>query len=809
MAAGTHRRRLILAALVFLHLAATTCTAQLDDNGNVKPGSTLVATAGESSSWLSPTGDFAFGFYNVTHTRFLVGIWFNKIAPKTLVWSFHRDAPLEVGTTLELTLDSQLMILDPNSSTTTPIFQGIASSASMQDDGNFVIRDRTLLKWQSFDYPTDTLLPGQPLLRGQKLYSNANTTARDFSRGRFMLEMQVDGNLVLSAYRYTDPGYWWGNPTDGNLYFNETSKLMHVYNSTTQVYYKNLTVASNLPSPLSDYYHRATLDDLGNFRQYTYRKSNGTDWSPVFTAVLNPCWVFGLCGVYGLCGSEDQPDVLKQNITCSCPRGFSPLDPNNKFGGCYPDFGIENCGNYREGLVYEIVQMNDTDFPNDYRAERQRLSNYSIESCKKALLGDCFSFVAVLEEGTCNTKRAPVLNGRQGSSARGRIAFLKVSNVNGTSILFPTSRKRRVWTSGLIVAYCVLVVLFLGLSFYFYYIVRCSRRRKNRDNNISACLVEPNMRAFTFRELHVATGGFTKMVGSGAFGTVYSGTILTGSGGSAGRKQIEIAVKQLEVRVLSHGDKEFLAEVNVIGRTHHKNLVRLLGFCADGKHRLLVYELMKQGSLSEYLFKGEQRPGWSRRVEIALGIARGLLYLHEECQTQIIHCDIKPQNVLLDETHTAKIADFGLAKLLNKNQSRTSTNLRGTFGYLAPEWLKNTAVTAKVDVYSFGVMLLEIICCRRHVELNRVEEESEADDLFISDWVMSCMSCGGMEELVSWDTEALGDMQTFERMAKVGLWCVNADPRLRPTMKAAVQMLEGYMEVETPPFSPSLLAENV
>ncbi|KAL5760563.1 hypothetical protein ACOSQ2_019401 [Xanthoceras sorbifolium] len=159
------------------------------------------------------------------------------------------------------------------------------------------------------------------------------------------------------------------------------------------------------------------------------------------------------------------------------------------------------------------------------------------------------------------------------------------------------------------------------------------------------------------------------------------------------------------------GEREFKTEVSVIGQTHHKNLVRLLGYCDEGEHRLLVYEYMSNGSLASFLF-GISRPNWNQRVQIVLGIARGLMYLHEECSTQIIHCDIKPQNILLDEYLTARISDFGLAKLLLADQTRAArTGRRGTIGYFAPEWFRKASISVKVDVYSFGVMLLEIKCC--------------------------------------------------------------------------------------------------
>lgn len=257
-------------------------------------------------------------------------------------------------------------------------------------------------------------------------------------------------------------------------------------------------------------------------------------------------------------------------------------------------------------------------------------------------------------------------------------------------------------------------------------------------------------------------------------------------------------MKKLE-KVIEQGEKEFLTEVKVIGLTHHKNLVRLVGFCNENNHRLLVYELMENGTLSSFLFTEGKKPSWEYRAEIVLGIARGLLYLHEECETQIIHFDIEPQNVLLDTNLIAKIADFGQAKLLMKDQTRTSTNVRGTMGYMVPEWLKNAPVTNKVDVYSFGVMLLEIIFCRRHLELYTLEEDSEGVEMILTDWVLHCVRAESLRDAVSDDNEVLSDFKWFERMTMLGLWCLCTNPILRPSMGKVVQMLEGIIEVGVPP----------
>jgi len=208
-------------------------------------------------------------------------------------------------------------------------------------------------------------------------------------------------------------------------------------------------------------------------------------------------------------------------------------------------------------------------------------------------------------------------------------------------------------------------------------------------------------------------------VGRGAFGTVYKGAL-----GSEDKNFV--AVKVLATRT-GESEKEFEREVSAIGQTNHKNLVQLLGFCNEGQHRLLVYEFMSNGTLADFLF-GISRPSWYKRTEIACDVARGLSYLNQDCTRHIIHCDIKPQNILLDGSLTAKISDLGLAKLLMANQTRTTTGVRGTRGYLAPEWFRNMPISSKVDVYSFGILLVELICCRKNY---KPEAEIEAQIVLV------------------------------------------------------------------------------
>ena len=754
--------------------------------GNISLGDSFDTNA--NSSWLSPSEEFAFGFQLLPSGLFLLGIWFDKIPEKTVVWSANRDAPAPAGSSVSLTVDGRLAITSPNGTVSQINNDAAANSASLLDNGNLVLWDSaSSVVWQSFKNPTDTILPGQTVPSDNRLFSNANGTV-DYSTGNYMLEVGQDGNVVLNTKpaRWSDNGYWFTDTIQLNvsLVFNESTALMYVTNLTSIIH----TLTTNVSTPVDSYYHRATVEDTGNFQQYIYPKVNGSGWTSVWKAVTEPCKVNGICGVYGYCTTSDN-----QNVSCSCLQGYSHVDPAVPSKGCYPNVPPQQCSQSPSAVTtYTTLVYNDTDIVNDIFAEMTRIYNSDLESCKQACEEDCYCMAATLTtDEVCRMKRIPFMNARRSSpSTNGVQAIIKVA------VEIPDGQivGKKELSSETILIICLsitamLALLFAAVAVYYHPISRRSRARK-----VLANPAEINSKKFTYRELHEATDGFKNKLGSGSFGTVYSGVL------NFEDKQIEIAVKKLE-KVMEQGEKEFLTEVRVIGQTHHKNLVKLLGFCDEQSHRLLVYELMTNGSLSSFLFSMGEKPCWDHRAQIGLAIARGLSYLHDECETQIIHCDIKPQNVLLDSQFNARIADFGLAKLLKKDQTRTSTNVRGTMGYMAPEWLKHAPVTAKVDVYSFGVLLLEIICCRRHIELNRVEEELEEDDLILVDWVLTCVRKGKLEAVVKHDPEVSNDFKRFVRMAMVGLWCVHPDPVLRPTMKKVIQMLEGTVEVAVPPLA--------
>lgn len=262
----------------------------------------------------------------------------------------------------------------------------------------------------------------------------------------------------------------------------------------------------------------------------------------------------------------------------------------------------------------------------------------------------------------------------------------------------------------------------------------------------------------------------------------------------------------------------------MIGSTHHINLVRLHGFCSEKAHRLLVYEYLSRGSLDNYLVHGSEtttssssassasaasNPGrphtlpWQTRFSIALGTARGITYLHEECRECIVHCDIKPENILLDEHFCPKVSDFGLAKLLGlRGRARHITTIRGTRGYLAPEWTANLPLTPKADVFSFGMVLLELVVGTRALNTMVSESEQVRFPAWVYRELMEGNLVAGIQEQAAKEGQRI-DPGQVERVVYTAFWCILDEPTSRPTMGKVVQMLEGSITVEPPPAPPT------
>ncbi|XP_030470561.2 G-type lectin S-receptor-like serine/threonine-protein kinase LECRK1 [Syzygium oleosum] len=770
---------------ILLPLAILFTTAASQGQKNISLADTLTPTS--KSSWLSPSGLFAFGFYQ-RGDDYYVGVFLPGTSNKTAVWTYGRDnPPLPSNSTLRFDSSGRLVLRSAQAQdayVATPI--GTTASASMLDSGNFVLYNSSQgVVWKSFDTPTDTILGGQTLSASQELHSSASIS--DPSTGLFLAIMQLNG--VLALYPDGTPftaeyGYWdSGTPDngdnvtlrlddDGFLYLSKPPGI-YLYNFTSQ----GLST--------EDMIYLARIDPDGLFRLYSYNITRKDDWSVQMDVPTDRCSPKGICGLNGFCTNIDQ------DYACPCLPGFASVKDGNGTAGCERNFTAESCKN--PTASYDMQSVSNTIWED---ATYSALTSLTQDECVEACRQDCnCEAVAYNSSQSCNKQKLPLRFGRRLVSGNSNsLLYVKVGNAgsgedgrNGFEQKY--TRRDILIAVASSIAFAIVMLAVSGLIVH-----------KNRvwvyemlpKEGFLRTIEDVAPTAYTFEDLKKVTGNFSEEIGRGAFGTVYKGTLMKDLDSSKA-----VAVKKLE-KISSDGESEFQAEVKTIGKTHHRNLVRLLGYCHDKENRLLVYEYMSNGSLADVLFKAENQASWDVKMGIARNVARGLLYLHEECETQIIHCDIKPQNILIDDNMQAKISDFGLSKLLKPDQTNTTTGIRGTRGYVAPEWHKKLPVTVKADIYSFGVVLLEIIFDRKSVDWSLPEEEAVLEDL-----VYHCFQAGELDKLVDYQSI---DKKQLERMVKVALWCILEEPSLRPSMRKVLLMLEGTVDVPIPPCPTSFLS---
>ncbi|KAL8475955.1 hypothetical protein ACS0TY_028568 [Phlomoides rotata] len=288
-----------------------------------------------------------------------------------------------------------------------------------------------------------------------------------------------------------------------------------------------------------------------------------------------------------------------------------------------------------------------------------------------------------------------------------------------------------------------------------------------------------NLRRFHLRELQVSTNNFSSknILGKGGFGNVYKGYLSDGT---------PVAVKRLKDGSTSGGERQFQTEVEMISLAVHRNLLRLYGFCMTSTEKLLVYPYMSNGSVASRL-KAKPVLDWGTRKRIALGAARGLLYLHEQCDPKIIHRDVKAANILLDDYCEAVVGDFGLAKLLDHQDSHVTTAVRGTVGHIAPEYLSTGQSSEKTDVFGFGILLLELITGQRALQFGKSSNQKGA----VLDWVKKLHQERKLEDIVDKDLKNNYDRIELEEIVQVALLSTQYLPGLRPKMSEVVRMLEG------------------
>ncbi|TKY54866.1 G-type lectin S-receptor serine/threonine-protein kinase RLK1 [Spatholobus suberectus] len=549
----------------------------------IKPSASLLPNS-TPAWWPSPSGQFAFGFYPQGQgSVFVVAIWLISGKNETVVWTAQRNDPeVTSNAKLQLTMDGKLVLMDGQGED--KVIAGNASakasSASMLDSGNFVLyNNNSSIIWQSFDYPTDTLLGGQSLPNGHQLVSSSSQNGH--SSGRYRLKMQDDGNLVLYPVNTSDKApdaYWYSNTFNSgfktHLYLNQTGSPL-IINGSDGGIIGNLDGDSSLANNGSRIIYRATLNFDGIFRLYAHFNNGSIQKVENWPRGKNSCRVKGFCGFNSYCTFNDaQPE-------CSCLSGFEFIYPTDSTLGCKRRFQKEDCSGEKDSATfYDMKQMEDIVWVDDpyFQAEMSQ------EDCSSTCLADCTCEAAFYDGESCMKQRLPLRYLRWSiENEAGAMLFLKVgkSLKNGTGNDNPvpelpppppppiktTSNKATVKIIVITSVFFLLLCSTIVISSHYIYKIRIFTYKKLMETGNLGLNEELTLRRFSYSELKRATNNFKQELGKGSFGAVYKGAL------HKGRRLI--AVKRLE-KLVEEGDREFQAEMRAIGKTHHRNLLNKL-----------------------------------------------------------------------------------------------------------------------------------------------------------------------------------------------------------------------------------------
>ncbi|KAL3734884.1 hypothetical protein ACJRO7_024115 [Eucalyptus globulus] len=697
----------------------------------------------------SENGAFAAGFYPVGENAYCFAIWFSKpscsIHKCTVIWMANRDQP-----------NGDLVLIDADRTVVWATSTDSSSGSSM-----------------NFDTPTDTLLPLQNFTRNTPLVSHRSKN--NFSSGYYRFYFDNDNllRLLFSGPKITSicwPDPWLNSWDAGRTSWNDSRvAILDPYG--------NFTSSDVLKFLTSDYgakvQRRLTVDYDGNVRVYS--QSEGKEWSVSWQAKSDLCTIHGTCGPNSMCTYHP-----REGRSCICAPGYERENPSDWTQGCKPKFN-SFCDSKVET---ELVDLPHADF---YGYDKGFFERYTLEMCKKLCLDLCNCLGIQYKTRTEGGIHFRLPKSNLSSYKLPRIEYAALQ-CPANKVLLPRTYARR-QESLAIKILLIFVGAIAGTEAIVVLTVWCFLRGTSREKgraHIDGYHAGPTgFRRFTYDELKKATRNFTEEIGKGSGGTVHK-ALLSDCRVAAVKRLIEA----------NQGENEFLAEVSTIGNLNHMNLIDMRGYCAEGKHRLLIYEFMEHGSLAENLSSPTELD-WSKRFEIVVGSARGLAYLHEECLEWVLHCDVKPHNILLDSMYQPKVADFGLLKMLKREGLKDSgfSRIRGTRGYMAPEWIYNMPITSKVDVYSYGIVLLELVTGRSPTGgLANTEGGDENESKRLTSWVRERKRIRVPME--TWIKEIVDSRLTGEYdtrmvgvLVVVALQCVEEDRDARPTMRQVVEML--------------------
>ncbi|CAI8605924.1 unnamed protein product [Vicia faba] len=771
-----HRTWLCLCILLLSKVVLVFCGIQWI--GKISPG-----FGGSQMNWIDKNGkflvsnkkQFGFGFVTSSHNNTLFNLAIVHMDSTKIIWTANRESA--VSSSDKFVFDEKGNVFLQKGkffiwSTNTSNMK--VSSMKLQDNGNLVLlgNDDSDVIWQSFDHPTDTLLPMQNFTKGMRLISEQDSS----NNLSYVLEIEShSGNVVLSSGLQSPQSYW-SMQKDIRRIVNENGDdvAFATLDANSWKFYDNKRSLLWQFIIADDVSNATWIAVLGSDGFITFMNLQNKNSIASSTRIpQDSCSTPQPCGSYNVCFGDRKctcPSILSSRPSCE-PGFASPCNSKNSIELVKGD----------DGLNYFALGF------------LQPSSKTDLIGCKNSCSENC-SCLAMFFHGSSGNC---YMLDRIGSFVKtdndtGFVSYIKVSRDKSTDTDTDTEENGNKNKQTIVVLIIVVLTLFV-ISGMIYVGLKYIKKKENlseppaedsdNDDDFLESLTSMPIR-FTYNDLEAATNNFAVKLGQGGFGSVYKGSLSDGT---------QIAVKKLEG--IGQGKKEFRVEVSIIGSIHHHHLVRLKGFCAEGSHKLLVYEYMENGSLDKWIFKKrEQSLDWNTRYNIALGTAKGLAYLHEDCDSKIVHCDIKPENVLLDNNFEAKVSDFGLAKLMNREQSHVFTTMRGTRGYLAPEWITNYAISEKSDVYSYGMVLLEIISGRKNYDANENSEKSH-----FPSYAYKMMEQGKVEDLVDHEMKMCENDVRVEIALNVAFLCIQEDMSLRPSMNKVVQMLEGLCDVPKVP----------
>ncbi|XP_071732903.1 G-type lectin S-receptor-like serine/threonine-protein kinase At4g27290 isoform X2 [Rutidosis leptorrhynchoides] len=725
---------LIIIIFIFLIILVSECASRdtISANQEIKDGETIVSQ-GEM---------YEMGFFSPGNSknRYL-GIWYKKISTCTVVWVANRGTPItDKSSIFKVTKEGNLIILSGGGNTVVWSSNSTAASGNalvvevqLLDTGNLVVWDKKKdpnrnLIWQSFDYPGDTYLPGMKFGKNFETGIEWRLTSwkspDDPAPGVYHYYVEIKGYPQILTWRGEDViarfGPWnglgfSGFPTD----ISNAIYSVEFVNNEKDVYYKYELKSSVIM--------RVVLTWEGKTLVLHWIERI-QEWVVYGDASVDSCGRFALCGPYGSCSINTHPP-------CSCMEGFVPKnqqqwDASDWSSGCKRKKAL-NCGN-TDGFrkIAGGVKVPDT------RKSYYNVS-MSLGECEMTCKRDCsctaYASLDISNGGSgCLLWFHELMDTREYDSKQDLYLKMAASELQGQVVHQSGPNK---WN--MIVIVFLLMSLFLLLPALAYasrkmkkgtYMKRRGHTRYMFDDKKTSMRMEllDNLQFFNLTEVARATDNFnvSNKIGEGGFGPVYKGVLEDGQ---------EVAVKRLS-ETSQQGLDEFKNELTCIAKLQHRNLVKLLGYCIHEYELLLIYEYMPNNSLDFSLFD-EARSlmlDWPKRFVIINGMARGILYLHQDSRLQIIHRDLKAGNILLDSNMNPKISDFGLArKFVGHDDNAKTKKVVGTYGYISPEYAVHGRFSIKSDVFSFGVLVLEIICGKKNREFTH---ENHGDNLLGHAW---------------------------------------------------------------------------